>query len=165
MRTDTNTQEILELPSPPHEESHPPIRESPSSGKQISRFRSSSNASTASREPKSDRRLSSFLNLRSHSHSSSINVPTYLPSIDGNTKGTEEQEAQWEERATILAKENPNVRHNALLAEQSRDATTPTTRKTLVSSVSGDARPVPRRSISDAQGDVRALTYLTKNDN
>ncbi|MCJ1479279.1 hypothetical protein MMC13_007964 [Lambiella insularis] len=151
MRTDTNTQEILEPPSPPPEEPRSNVRGSPSNGKYSSRFRSSFSASTASSEPKVDRRLSSLLHLRSHSRSSSINVPIDLPYIvDGNTEGTDEQEAEWEKRATILAKENPNVRHEALLTEQPRNTMTGST---LVGIVSGDRRPIPKRSISDAQGD------------
>jgi len=64
-----------------------------------------------------------------------VNIPTDLPNIDDTNKGQEEKEAQWEERATILAKENPNLKHNG------PDGLTGT-------------RPAPNRYISNAQGDV-----------
>ena len=150
LRTDTNTQEIIEPPSPPSEKLVHGRRASSNNANNPSRFRSSSHASTSSTEPKAERRLSSLLGLRSHSRSS-INVPTDLPSIAAGTEGDEEQEAQWEQRATILAKENPNLKHGVPLTEELPAATA---KWSLSSGASNDSKPVIRRSISDAQGDV-----------
>jgi len=149
MRTDTNTQEIIEPPSPSSEWSVSVPQESPNNPRRLTRFRSSSNASISSKEPKVERRLSSLLSLRSHSHSS-INVPADLPSIDASTEGDEEQEAKWEQRATILAKENPNLKHGVLLTD---DRPFAVANPNLSSNSTSDNRPVISRSISDAQGD------------
>ena len=150
IRTDTNTQEIIEPPSPPSKSNLPVCQESSNHVRRPSRFRSSSNPSTSSREPKAERRLSSLLSLRSQSHGS-VHVPTDLPSIDASTEGDEEQEAKWEQRATILAKENPNLKHGVLSTEAFHVAAA---NPSLLSNPLSDARPVVRRSISDAQGDV-----------
>ncbi|MCJ1288319.1 hypothetical protein MMC26_007674 [Xylographa opegraphella] len=149
LRTDTNTRETIEPPSPPSESTLPVRPESSQNARRLSRFRSFSNASASSREPKAERRLSSLLNLRSHSHGSA-NVPTDLPSIDSSTVGDEEREARWEQRATILAKENPNLKHGVLPTEEfcvGASSLNP------FSNPLSDARPAIRRSISDAQGD------------
>ena len=150
MRTDTNTREIIRPPSPPSESILPVRRESSNSARRPSRFRSSSNTSTSPRDPKAERRLSSLLSLRSHSHGS-INVPIDLPSIDAGTEGDEEWEARWEQRATILAKENPNLKHGVLSTEETRVAAASLS---FLSNPLSDAGPIIRRSISDAQGDV-----------
>ena len=135
MRTDTNTQEIITPPSTPSE-SRPSLNgESPSHSKRPFRFRSSSSASASSKDGRSERRLSSLLHLRSNSRGSSVNIPADLPNIDDTNEGQEEKEAQWEERATILAKENPNLKQGADRPSGTRLA--------------------PRGSISNAQGDVR----------
>ncbi|MCJ1396402.1 hypothetical protein MMC18_009292 [Xylographa bjoerkii] len=149
MRTDTNTQEIIEPPSPLSERPVPVRLESSNNAKSPSRFRSSANASISSKEPKAERRLSSLLSLRGHSHSS-INVPTDLPSIDAGTEGDEEHEAKWEQRATILAKENPNLKHGVLPTEELHVAAA---NLSLSFNQSINTKPVIRRSISDAQGD------------
>ena len=102
MRTDTNTQELIQPPKF-HTEGQDP---SNTKGKRLSRFRSSSNASTKSHgSTKSEKRLSARLRLHSRTSSaSSVNVPEDLPEI-GDEAGVEkeEREAKWEERATILA--------------------------------------------------------------
>ena len=140
MRSNTNTQEIIQPPSPPCATSLPDTVNS-NTAKRSSRFRSSSNASTASKFTDAENRLSSLLKLRSHSRSRSLNIPTDLPSISDRKLGLDDQEAQWEERATILAKENPNLKHNVPLNEKPDNVAT--------------TRPVSVRSISNAQGDVR----------
>ncbi|MCJ1405028.1 hypothetical protein MMC11_008254 [Xylographa trunciseda] len=149
IRTDTNTQEIIEPPSPPSERAVPVRSGSSNNARRPTRFRSSSNASSSSKEPKAERRLSSLLSLRSHSHSS-INVPPDLPSIDAGTEGDEEQEAKWEQRATILARENPNLKHGVLPTEERRVAAAS---PSLLFDATSDTRPIISRSISDAQGD------------
>lgn len=119
MRTDTNTQEIIEPPTyagdvqPPKS---PPS--SPPSKQRFNRFRKSSSASVRSTHsiPEKDttgdhekKRLSQRLHLSSRSRTSStssVNIPQDLPSIDGSYKEQAdpgETEAQWEARATLLA--------------------------------------------------------------
>ncbi|KAI4122307.1 MAG: hypothetical protein LQ338_005895 [Usnochroma carphineum] len=151
MRSDTNTQELI---SPPTfaDDHKPHLTEDTHSGtKRFSRFRSSSNASTVSNaSSRGEKRLSHRLHLGSHSRSSSagsVNVPSQLPAISDETGDGEEKEAQWEERATILAQENP-------VAKQVRS----TENSAAGSSLSG--RPAMRRNISDAKGDVRRSDVL-----
>jgi len=70
-----------------------------------SRLRSSSGGSEDSAGSRSEKRLSSLLNIRPSSQgsrSSPINVPSDLPDIN-DTGETDDKEAQWEKRATILA--------------------------------------------------------------
>lgn len=146
MRSDTNTQEILSPPSfaedyKPHltKDTHP-------DKKRFSRFRKSSTASTTSTvSSQGEKRLSSRPHLGFHSRSSSIgsvNVPDDLPTITDEAGTSEEKEAEWEKRATILAQENA-------VAKQSRSG-----EGSVAASGSG-GRPAIARSISDAQGDVR----------
>ena len=179
MRSDTHTQEILTAPTIPDDNELPPPRKSHdrpktptspnSSGKRTSRFRSLSSASfTSSKDPKpgggerpgSERRLSQLLHLRSSSYSSrhsSVHVPDDLPQIerDGVNEKSEDQEARWEERATLLARENLNLN----LRQQGA-----TTTETIGSKAESEGinaplkRPGSAGNISNAKGDV--CTYL-----
>jgi hypothetical protein len=118
MRSDTHTQEILSLPD------DPPELVSPSDGlgdghrhrfsRVTGRSRSHSNASTNSRSsdaskskdrPRDSRRLSQRLGLRKEDTSTS--VPQNLPEI---TDGQDEDGDAWEQRATMLARENEKNR-------------------------------------------------------
>ncbi|KAL8679633.1 MAG: hypothetical protein Q9186_004094 [Xanthomendoza sp. 1 TL-2023] len=143
MRTDTNTQELISPPTFPEDHKPDPPKDTHShEKKRFSRFRSSSNASVASNVSKaSEKRLSSRLHLGSHSRSSSIgsvNIPSDLPAINDEAVDGEEREAQWENRATILAQKNPVVKQG-LSTEKSAGG----------SSLSG--RPALGRHISDAK--------------
>ncbi len=116
-RSDTNTQELIKPPSFTSEAPEPPPRKGDHRlSTHFSRLRSTSDASTHSAQsktsPKSEKRLSQRLHLnRSRTPSaSSVNVPTDLPEIQDLAVQGEEKEAQWEERATMLAKGNPNNR-------------------------------------------------------
>jgi len=160
MRSDTNTQELIRPPT--FASDSPPIpTEDHSITKRLSRLRSSSSVSTKSNYgEKSERRLSQRLHLRSGSRASSqssINVPTDLPDIQDLSIEGEEKEAKWEERATILAKQNPNTR--PMSQELKPRPTTPNQalRERLQGSpkaVQLGGRPgVGTRSISSAQGD------------
>lgn len=118
LRTDTHTQEIINPPSFDDSTERPS-----SSGHRFSLFkkprsRASSGASSTShvsnnsdrikskdRSP-SSRRLSQRLGL--HRDISSSNVPEDLPAIEGGGDGGAEDE--WEQRATILARENEKNR-------------------------------------------------------
>ncbi|KAI4155345.1 MAG: hypothetical protein L6R39_001267 [Caloplaca ligustica] len=146
MRSDTHTQEVISAPSfsddyKPHltKDTHPHT-------KRFSRFRTSSSASTASNASnRGEKRLSNLLHHGSHSRSSSAgsgNIPSDLPAISDELGEGEEKEAQWENRATILAQENP-------VAKQAR------TRENSVVGSSLTGRPGIMRNISDAKGDVR----------
>ena len=117
LRSDTNTQELIRPPSFTSEAAAPtPPKTQHRLSSHFSRLRSSSDASTHSAQsrtsPKSEKRLSQRLHLhRSRTPSlNSVNVPTDLPEIQDPAVQSEEKEAQWEERATILAKGNPNNR-------------------------------------------------------
>ena len=129
LRSDTNTEEILDRPGAPpsHEKRTSQSYDSHHNpSKHFSRLRTSSNASNpsrpssrdkdssrpSSRDGKAVKRLSGRFHL-THSRNSSrssINVPIDLPDISPvqDLKG-EESQAAWEQRATILARENPIV--------------------------------------------------------
>ncbi|KAL8798007.1 MAG: hypothetical protein Q9182_007037 [Xanthomendoza sp. 2 TL-2023] len=146
MRTDTNTQELISPPTFPEDDKpHATTDTNCHEKKRFSRFRSSSNTSVASNASKaSEKRLTSRLHLGSHSRSSSIgstNIPSDLPAINDEAVDGEEKEAQWENRATILAQENPAVKQG-----RPRD-----------NSIGGSnlsERPALGRHISDVEGDV-----------
>ena len=117
LRSDTNTQDLIRPPSFTSEVADSTPRKSEHRlSSRFSRLRSSSDASTHSAQaktsPKNEKRLSQRLHLnRSRTPSaSSVNVPTDLPEIQDLAIQGEEKEAQWEERATMLAKGNPNNR-------------------------------------------------------
>ena len=164
MRSDTNTQEVIRPPTFGSDDQPEPADET-SITKRLSRLRSSSNTSTISKHSiqgeKSERRLSQRLHLRSASRASSqgsINVPTNLPDIQDLTVEGEEKEARWEERATILAKQNPNTR--PLSQESKPRPTTPDQalkerlqRDSPKAAHLGERPSVGTRSISSAKGD------------
>lgn len=153
MRTTTNTQELITPPSFASDTVSQPNKQSKRHS--FSRLRSSSNASTASNDQTlhSEKRLSTRLHLRSRtSSSSSIHVPTDLPSISDGAEEAEEKEAQWEKRATILANVNPSSK---------RFSQENPVEKGLQSPGSSSNRPVPARSISSAQGDVTIRRCMT----
>ena len=155
MRTDTHTQEILTPPSFDADEPPSLGKDKLSISKRPSRFRSSSFASTASKDLRGERRhLSERLHLRSHSHGSSVssvNVPIDLPDIEDDGTRNEEKEAQWEERATILAKGNPNVHPRPIPDEAPTNAMVDLS---LQHDKLEGHRPTLSRTVSDAQGDV-----------
>lgn len=117
LRSDTNTEELIKPPSFKSEAAEPtPHRTQHRLSSHLSRLRSSSDASTHSAQsrtsPKSEKRLSQRLHLnRSRTpSSSSVHVPMDLPEIQDLAVQGEDKEAQWEERATMLAKGNSNHR-------------------------------------------------------
>ena len=117
VRSDTHTQEIIKPPSFASDTAPILTRDKQNTSKRPSRFRSSS---SVSKESKGERSFSQFLHRHSHSQDarvSSVNVPVDLPNINDARTGREDMEAQWEERATRLAKENPNLRSSPQLEE------------------------------------------------
>ena len=114
IRSTTTTQEIISPPTFPGDA--PPKPEEKENRK--SRFRKGSNASTTSvpdheTNAKTEHRFSSRLNLRhrsrtlsSGSKSHSDNVPEDLPEVDATAARSDEDQAKWEKRATLLAKGN-----------------------------------------------------------
>ena len=146
MRSDTNTQELIQPPTFGDEGDVPTPAHEHHTSKLVSRFRSSSNASiTSSGSSKGEKRLSQRLHLRSASRASSISaiVPADLPAIDDAADGSEEKEARWEERATILAQGSHTM---------SQDSAVKKAKGSLHSG--GNSKPTMTRSISDAKGDV-----------
>ncbi|KAI9794311.1 MAG: hypothetical protein M1833_000402 [Piccolia ochrophora] len=109
MRTTTTTNEIIAPPSFGEENDATSSAARQSTPKRTSRFRKSSNASTTSAvsltpSEKGERRLSQRFHLRGHSRSTSatsIHVPQDLPNIEDAGR---DAEAEWEQRATLLAK-------------------------------------------------------------
>lgn len=158
MRSDTHTQELIRPPTFASDAGAPIQHEEIHSQKRFSRFRSTSSASNTSRASnKSEKRLSQRLHLRSGSRASSqgsINVPANLPEIEKLAVDGEEEQAQWEQRATILAKGNPNPR------PRSQDGHRP---NPAIPTSGADVHVLPGahlrdpkkvvRSISDAKGD------------
>ena len=167
LRSDTNTQELISPPSFTDEVAEPiPHKNERRLSSHFARLRSSSDTSTRSAQsrtsPKGEKRLSQRLHLnRSRApSSSSVNVPTDLPDIQDVAIEGEEKEAQWEERATMLAKANPNNRPVSLDGQpkgmttgqkfyQDRfpQRTSPDTEQGL------GVRPGMTRSVSSAKGD------------
>ena len=160
LRTDTNTQEIIYPPSLDGDQAIPPppfpVKESPHLQSRPSRFRSHSHVSASSAESShGERRLSQRLHLRSRSRASSassVNVPTGLPTIGDDRQGGEENEAQWEKRATILAKGNPNIR---VAAHPDAPVTAATVVLDLEREEQSGEPSAKIGHVSDAQGDVR----------
>ena len=121
LRSDTYSQEVIQPPSfagdrkgvtiPPRP-STPPETPQTSSNLSLGRRRKGSNASPSPESPKEHKRFSSRLHLGSKSRassSSSVNIPADLPTITdpySQAGDKQEKEAKWEERATILAREN-----------------------------------------------------------
>ena len=148
MRSDTSTQELIQPPTFGEESATQGSANERHTSKLVSRFRSSSNASTTSN--KGEKRLSQRLHLRSASRTSSISsiVPTDLPTIEDGADGSEEKEARWEERATILAQGNHNITHTPALPDHNGGLRSRGNSLTT--------RPQVTRNISDAKGDVSA---------
>ena len=166
MRSDTHTQEIISAPTYPGDESSLARKSqdrprTPTSPKWPFRFRSLSSTSNGSKDskagvgerPGNERRLSQLLHIRLSSHSSrhsSVYVPDDLPQIEDGVNASEDQEAQWEERATLLAKENLNLWHDIV----TEDVSPPMG--------SDQIAPLNKRAsaglISNAQGDVNSTT-------
>ncbi|KAL9051117.1 MAG: hypothetical protein Q9206_004827 [Seirophora lacunosa] len=146
MRSDTNTQEVISPPSFAEDDGPHLTKDTHSHTKRFSRFRSSSSASTASNASgrgEKEKRFSHRLHLGSHSRTSSAgsnNIPTDLPAISDVVGESEENEAQWENRATILAQENP-------VAKEARS------RENSLGDSSRSTRPGMSRNLSDAKGD------------
>ena len=110
LRTTTNTQEVIAPPSYPGDDK--PLPPSPPRRKHSIFRRRHSHTSAPSDRARGEHRLSEKLHIsRSRSATaSSTNVPANLPVIRGDAAGNEEQEAQWENRATLLARGNSVLR-------------------------------------------------------
>lgn len=162
LRTTTNFQETIQpplyagdtVPGGGEPETPQQHHESP---RRLSRFRSASNASKTS--TKSEKRLTSILHIRSHSREStagtSVNVPPDLPEIHArdSSSAAEDQEARWEERATILAQQVAATRSRSNTRADLKLTVAPSGQESL----DGDGiRPGMARNLSDAQSDVIA---------
>ena len=155
IRSDTNSHEIISPPSFASDSASVSHKDPPVSNKRFSNFRNVSSTSTGSRGLKVDKRLSSLLHLRSTSDESrgSANLPTDLPSIEDDLNVSEDKEAQWEKRATLLAQENKILRQSY----SSNGGTI-----TASEQAEGDLylrmqQPATERQISNSKGDVRVL--------
>lgn len=156
LRTTTDSQELIQPPS--YAGDVVPVPEpNATSPRRLSRFRTASNASSKIGN-KSEGRFSSILHIRSHSRESnatSINIPTDLPEIRDGKAASEDHEARWEERATILAQQ--------VAATRSRSNTVADPELTVAQSLTDSSapddhnenRPGMIRHVSDALSDVK----------
>ena len=152
IRSDTYTQEVIQPPS-----QHDASSLSPG-GRGSSRFSfrrlsqdSRHSRGTSSHEPsptreKGERRLSHRLGITRSSRSastSSVNLPSTLPSVDDGNGDAQEREAQWEKRATVLAQGQLNLGPASPLHPPEQRSRSPSVGR-----------------VSDAQGDVCFMTVL-----
>ncbi|KAL6168172.1 hypothetical protein ACJQWK_05829 [Exserohilum turcicum] len=138
VRTTTTSRETIEPPSFPGDPAHESPLLSPEPRGKFGRFRSRSNASsqgsTSGGEQPREKRGDIFQFKRSSSRSSA-NVPDNLPEVGGDgVARTEEEEARWEKRATVLV--------TAGLQHASSQPTTP--RHEPMSPTSQGPSPSPR---------------------
>jgi len=149
IRSDTHSQEVIHPPSAPTGESKDQLlnpKESPGDQKPRrsldiffgSRSRSVSASSQTSTTPtrKIGRRLSERLHL-GRSPASSDNVPQNLPDIISTAEG-EQDELQWEKRATILASANKSRPETPAGDEESGNTTRGRSLSAAVSSPATD---------------------------
>ena len=145
LRTTTDTQEVISPPIYPGENHSAPSQSSPKKLNRLRRLSNTSQKSSASERERagSDRRLSRRLHLGSRSRSASstsINVPTDLPEIEGGVARNAEEEAEWEKRATLLAQGNSIIRPGSSSANKEAQIEESGNRSSTV-------------SVSDAKGD------------
>lgn len=148
VRSDTNTLEILNPPSF-GSSALSPRGEMPSSNRPSSHSRSVSTTSKSSQSSHGEGKLSSMLHFRSRSRdkSTSPNLPENLPSI--GTSSSDDpvvKEAQWEERATALA------RGGTVLGPRPSSNGSMHSRERLGRSGGFSS---PRMGVSNERGDVR----------
>lgn len=150
MRTTTTTQELIAPPSfdgddsPSSSEKHSAVPKA----SLRSHFRNSSESSTSS--TKGTAKLSK---LRRHSTNSSSNVPNNLPTIwDSGEKGGKDEQAKWEERATILARGNRSRASTVSTTPCAGTGGTPGG-QTRINEESMRS-PIGGRKVSDEQGDI-----------
>ena len=143
LRTTTHTQEVISPPVYP-DENRPPPQPPLKRPNPLRRLSNASQKSSASeRERPGSHRLSDRLHLgpRSRSASStSVNIPTDLPEIESGIASNAEEEAEWEMRATLLARGNSIIRPGSSSAN----------RETQIEESGKPGRTV---SVSDAKGD------------
>ena len=181
MRTDTNTQELISPPTFASDaQPQPASNADRHSHNPFSRLRSGSVASITSNASSIDakrpssrdgKRLSRGLHFRSSSRASSQvsnNIPSDLPGIRDVAVHGEDKQAQWEQRAAILASANATTRARALSHSDQRgkspprhghrrsrsEISIPTSALVQIEHPAhlGD-RMIVKRSISDAKGD------------
>lgn len=156
VRSDTNTEEMVEPPSFPDD--RPPTGHTQSPQRSPGRHGSSSRASDAEESPQKERRsLADRLHLhRDKARSSSAHsahVPQNMPDIQDayNEKGSkEDKEAQWEERATMLASTQKSPGLGAMSSNQSKN----------MSDLNLSNTSPRRSSLSDAEGDINIQTAI-----
>ncbi|KAH0545030.1 hypothetical protein FGG08_000801 [Glutinoglossum americanum] len=166
VRTDTNTVEYITPPSFTGDITHPVATTQQQQHKHPHSLLNGRRPSTTSiSSERGERRLSERLHLRSHSRnasSSSVNLPQDLPDITDGKGEKEDQEAEWEHRATLLAR---GSRHES---SQPGDTTTlePNTgrksRSMSVSSSSGDDNIQEAIRLHEASELERSTTMFGK---
>lgn len=109
LRTTTSTQETIEPPSFPGDPTRDNPLLSPEPRGTFGRFRRHSNAASPGSQQGADdgkHKLTERLHFGRTRSSSSVNVPDNLPDVGGDgVARTEEEEASWEKRATVLVTE------------------------------------------------------------
>ena len=172
LRSDTNTEELIKPPSFTSDAAEPtPHTTQHRLSSHLSRLRSSSNASTRSAQsrtsPKSEKRLSQRLHLnRSRTpSSSSVHVPTDLPEIQDFAVQGEDKEAQWEERATMLAKGNPNHRPTRMSPENGRPSGVTSEHKFYQGRSPQEIPSQPEQGLSLRAGVTRSVSSAKADEN
>ncbi|WEW58401.1 hypothetical protein PRK78_003869 [Emydomyces testavorans] len=124
VRSDTYTQEDIKFPSF-DDSSTTSFQETKPFGRLRRSSDASRNASSHERPPsreRADKRLSHHLHFNRTSRSastSSVNLPANLPTVR-NDGDAQDREAQWEERATLLAQGTINMMPSAPLSPRQR---------------------------------------------
>jgi hypothetical protein len=133
MRTTTSTQETIEPPSFPGDPTRPapllspPLLSPKDARSGFGRFRRHSNASSAGSHSGSEDKKSGRLHFGRTRSSTSVNVPDNLPDVGGDgVARNEEDEAQWEKRATVLVMNSALAQGSSAPPSPALEAPSPT---------------------------------------
>lgn len=171
VRTTTSTQETIEPPSFPGDPTRGQPLLSPEPRGKFGRFRRHSNAAahgSTAEGTKGHESLSERFHFGRNRSNSSANVPENLPAVGGDgVARTEEEEAKWEKRATVLVTEGLHQGVSASTTPRSESANPlspkrPSTGRSRSPSV---AAPEDEENIQEAirlheKGNLEASTAL-----
>lgn len=164
-RTTTSTQETIEPPSFPGDPTRDTPLLSPDLRGKFGRFRRHSNASSQGSvsgaedgRQKQHEKLSERLHFGRTRSSSSANVPENLPDVGGDgVARTEEEEARWEKRATVLV--TAGLQHGTSgPATPSNDSSNPS----LATGRPASSRSARSGTVSTAADEVRLVEEVVE---
>jgi hypothetical protein len=164
-RTTTSTQETIEPPSFPGDPQRETPLLSPEPKGKFGRFRSRSNASSQGSTSGGERHR--FQLGRSKSNAS-VNVPDNLPEVGGDgVARTEEEEAKWERRATVLVtsglqhnSSQPSTPSYAPMSPTSQGTPTSARRRSATIGAPADEETIQEAIRLHEKGDLEASTSL-----